>query len=460
MTTTLKCPNPSCPYQFDASSVPAGVVLACPRCAMRFTLGPPPAAPAQQYYQAPAYQQSPTDEAFGGMTPAAARADGAEDRPRLPVRTSQLQTVLLAGVAVVALAGAAIAVWYKVTHKDDDLSNDPSTFFKDKNLSMVPLPEPWIQDGSRQAELGSPYMITYRRDNPEAYISIGARDYKSREPRATELEYGLTDALEKILAPGTLQRSQPEETTWLGMPVRGFRFHAQLKSGAVIDGEAYHVSHKGIAYWFLAWTGENEIYYEQKAAFADARKGCKLLDQRKDWKPTLGTVVEFKDNVLGYAISDGEEIWREETSEERIKAEDPRAEKFLTARIKRKGRDFPFEAELVIYVLDSKGDPLEQGRAFIEAKENADPENRGKNAFVPHTEDQSFDEPNPVDGHAPYVLLKSTNSLDKSSRLWAISAIQIGNKTVVAAAKCSFAEEERKHFERKFVVLVRSLRAN
>src|SRR5205807_9038038 len=58
MANALKCPNPSCPYLFDPTGVPAGVVLACPRCGMRFTVGPavtaptpspvapPPAAPA------------------------------------------------------------------------------------------------------------------------------------------------------------------------------------------------------------------------------------------------------------------------------------------------------------------------------------------------------------------------------------------------------------------------------
>lgn len=45
----LKCPNPSCPFLFDPTQVPPGAVLTCPRCGMRFTLGPttfqPPAPP-------------------------------------------------------------------------------------------------------------------------------------------------------------------------------------------------------------------------------------------------------------------------------------------------------------------------------------------------------------------------------------------------------------------------------
>lgn len=393
------------------------------------------------------------------MGPTSATQRATTVAPRLPVRTSRLQTLLLVAVAAVALAAAIIAVWYKLAHKPEELSPDAAAQFKEKNLSLEPMPSPWTPDGTKQAELGSPYMAVYHRDNPEAYIAIGARDYSTRQPRATELEYGLTDSLEKIVSPGTLQRSSPDATTWLGSQVQGFKFHAQLRNGGVIDGEAYHVTHKGIAYWFLAWTGENETYNEQKSAFALARSHCKLLDLRKDWKPTQGNIVEFKNNVLGYTISDGEEIWHEEASEERIKAEDMNADKYLTARIKRRGRDFSSEAELVLIILDSKGDPLDQGQRYIEAKENADIENRGKNTFVKHAEDTSYDEPNPVDGNAPFVLLKSTNSLDKSSRLWAVSAIRIGDKTVVAVAKCFFSEEDRKQFERKFVVLVKSLRA-
>src|SRR5437763_14122909 len=54
MSNMLKCPNPSCPYVFDPSQVPVGVVLSCPRCAMQFTLGPPQAAAAPTAPGAPA----------------------------------------------------------------------------------------------------------------------------------------------------------------------------------------------------------------------------------------------------------------------------------------------------------------------------------------------------------------------------------------------------------------------
>ena len=46
----MKCPNAQCTFRFDPAKVPAGAVLTCPRCAMRFTLGThPPSAPPAGY---------------------------------------------------------------------------------------------------------------------------------------------------------------------------------------------------------------------------------------------------------------------------------------------------------------------------------------------------------------------------------------------------------------------------
>src|SRR5436305_13565696 len=72
MSNMLKCPNPSCPYVFDPSQVPVGVVLSCPRCAMQFTLGPPaPLAPPSTTAAVPPNQapaQFPQTEAeFQGI---------------------------------------------------------------------------------------------------------------------------------------------------------------------------------------------------------------------------------------------------------------------------------------------------------------------------------------------------------------------------------------------------------
>src|SRR5262245_23641478 len=152
MALTLKCPNPSCSYLFDPATVPAGVVLACPRCAMRFTLGTP-AAPPPPGHHPQNELPSDTNLAFSGLSTATPR-DDAGGWARLPVRGSRLQMFLLVLVAAVALAGAAVAVRYKLTHKPEDLPPDLSLMFKEKNLSVEGAPGPWVRDEDMRVSLG------------------------------------------------------------------------------------------------------------------------------------------------------------------------------------------------------------------------------------------------------------------------------------------------------------------
>ena len=83
----------------------------------------------------------------------------------------------------------------------------------------------------------------------------------------------------------------------------------------------------------------------------------------------------------------------------------------------------------------------------------------GMNTFTDHGSTLEGDPViNTVPGNAEYVLLKSTNSLDKTFNwLHAISAVKIGEKLIVAHAKCQWSA--RAAFDTKFVQLVKSLRA-
>lgn len=491
MASALKCPNPSCPYLFDPTTVPPGVVLACPRCGMRFTLGPPvppPAAPspaeaaatatfpgtprgytappppppgyARPGYSAPA---PPANAPFSEMTPEAAKPDG-EEGPRLPVRSSKFQTALLVAVAAVALAAAGVAVWWKLSSRDDVAESPTAQRFKDENLSFDPPPAPWTRDEDTRAKLGLPFIFVYRRDNPEAVMAFGVKDFKTTEPRPSDLEKPLTRVLRKLIDPTTLKMyldHDDVEPTWLGQPARKrFKFTGVLRTGGAVEGQVVAVSYKGLGYWFLSWTGSADIYEEQKAAFAGGRKRLKLLELREGWKETQPSVVEFKGDTVAYSISDGEGIWKEVADAGDRMGQDPKADKFLRAKIKDEGQDFGREAELLVLVLDAEGaDPLDQARRYVEGQVNRDVELTGRVKFEPHTEDTRFDAPNPVPGNAPFVLLKGTNERSRQGRLWAISAIRVGDKTVAASASCLFTEDERREFERKFVELVKSLKA-
>lgn len=450
---------------------------------MRFTLGPPvpqssavtPGSfqpPPAAYPGAGLYGSSgvagqsavsPRESLPSEAERPAATAPVLRSRPQLPIRSSRLQTFLLGLVGVLALGAAGVVVWYKLTYQPTPLPGDRLEQFKDLNLAFEPPPSPWVRDEDMKARLGSPFRLVYRRDNPEAYFAIGAQDFDPRSPRAGELRSGFIQSLGRLLEEGTLREFEPQERTWMGQDISGFKFTGRLTTGATIEGEAYAIRYNGFGYWFLAWTGENELYQEQKGAFAEARGRCKLLDLRREWKERQSSVVAFKNNVVGYTILDAEGIWHEESNDRLVKGEDPRADKLLHARIKRRGSDFAEEASVMVLILDQVGDPLQIARSYLEQQANANVELFGKSTFTESTERLEGDPlPDPVAGNAPVLLLRSVNDRDPTqSRFWVISAITVktpmGERIVAVCGRCSW--RDRATFDTRLVQLAKSLHA-
>jgi len=393
------------------------------------------------------------------MTPETARADG-EEGPRLPVKASKLQSYILMGVGIISLCSAGVAVWYKVSHRNpQNASSGEILKDKEKNFSLEPPPKPWFRDEDMKVKLGSPYIHVYRREEPEAYMAFGAKDYPNSSPRPSQLDAGLEAALDKIIEKDTRKKYPFEgDTTWMGQETRCFKFEGALKGGGKVEGDAMTFGHKGVGYWFLSWTG-SDLYPDQKVYFVEGRRRCKLLELRKTWTEKQSPVVPFKNTDIPYTILDAEGMWVEEPDEARVKAEDPKADKFLITKKDRK-RDVNDEAEMVVLILDGSGNPLADAKAYVEAQANKSVETRGKNTFTEHGGVLEGDPtPNTVDGNAEYALLKSENSLDRGHAwLYAISAIQVGSKTVAVVAKCQWSQ--RAAFDTKFVQLVKSLRGS
>ena len=150
MSNSLKCPNPSCPFLFDPSQVPAGAVLTCPRCGMRFTLGPtagmPPPQPAEpsppaspEYLEPelsippPAQTESPAyKKTRTGTRP---KSKAGESFPWLP---------LLGIIAVVATAiGVGVLLFQS---QSGGTSTAGEKIFRDVNIAYKAPETDWDQD--------------------------------------------------------------------------------------------------------------------------------------------------------------------------------------------------------------------------------------------------------------------------------------------------------------------------
>ena len=476
MSNMLKCPNPSCPYVFDPSQVPVGVVLSCPRCAMQFTLGAPATAapPSTTAALPPSAPPVPGVPAQPDFTSAGGTAT--QQRPEPPRerfsegppgrRTNKTQVFILATIAAVLMAGTALAIIFKLMRRGESVSSDTVSRLKDLNIGVDTPPPGWTRHDDTRVRVGSPYVLAYKREGPEAYMAFGASEPgKGRAPRPSEMKADLMRAFSAGLQFSKLSIETSGETKWLGediAPELGFQFRAESSDGLRWAGEAFAVSHKGFAYYWLSWCQESD-FDGLKSEFAAFRGKFKVLDLRKDWKETQSNVIDYKGDKVPYTISDAEEIWREFGIAEE-KATDPDLDRLLRARLtpKRDRHALPDEAELRVYVLDGAGDPLEVARKFAEDKEKErvrelNPE------FTPPTFEALTDaeQGDPilasVPKSAPVVRLKSkVNESSNAARLIVASGLKVGDKIVVVRCWCEYSK--RGVFETKFVQIASSLR--
>jgi hypothetical protein len=492
MSNMLKCPNPSCPYVFDPSQVPVGVVLSCPRCAMQFTLGPPaPVAPPSTTAALPPNRppapSSPTESDFEAVGRTATqerqarteRADRTAARPaREPSAPRVAETFGLKNwhIYLVAALSAVVAVLFvmlgpRLFRRDRDTGpTDALSRWPDLNAGVDTPPSDWTRDDSMRVKLGSPYVISYKRENPEAYMAFGANAFgsdhtKGRTPRPSEMSTDLKRAFPKFFDMSSFRDEAAPESKWLGetiAPSLGFKFRAQSSDGLAWAGEAYAVSHKGMAYYWLSWCQEND-FDGLKGQFADFRNKFRILELRKNWKDAGGNIVDYKGDKVPYTLSDSEEVWREISIADE-KMADPDLDKLLRVRLTPKGdrHAIPEEAELRVYVLDGGGEPLAVARKFAEDKETARI-NELNPDFAPPTFEELTDgeQGDPITGTAPktaqVVRLRSkVKESMNAGRLIVASGLKVGDKTVVVRCWCESAR--RNMFETKLVQIASSLR--
>lgn len=469
MSSALKCPNPSCPYLFDPSRVPAGVILTCPRCAMRFTLGTPTVAGTFPGAGAlPPPSTPPTEPSFDTAPPRPPRPPTTNGQPAAPVAPApeweqeasdpagRRQTIILGTIVAVLLAGAALAIYFHVT-ADPKPTRGGGTEVPDLNLSFDPPGPAWSLDEEMRAKLGSPVKFVYHRLDPDAYLAIGARDYETRNPRAGDLRDGLMGPLRKLFENVRVETDLPK-AKWLGHDARAFQFRAQSRDGNV-GGVCHAVGHKGVAYWAIGWCGENDVE-ALLPQFEAVREQFHLMDRRDKWQPKEGTSREFRGERADYRLTDTEGVWKR--ADTKAEDEDPQADLYLKATLKRRGQDFAHEAELLVFVVDGGGgDPLQDARKYVEDRRTA--EIRRANAeFTPAFKELTGDpdaDPlaNPGEPQTGVVRLQSTVAgASGQSRLIVVSGIRADGKLVVVQAWCDWSE--RSAFETLFMQVAGSLR--
>jgi hypothetical protein len=208
----------------------------------------------------------------------------------------------------------------------------------------------------------------------------------------------------------------------------------------------------------VCWTGEGD----SGAAFPefDATRGrFRLLTTRDKWTAKEGATRSYGGHRYDYQVLDGEGIWSE-PPDPKANEFDPAGNLYLRAKEKRKGRDFPLEAELLVLLLDPAGDdPLAQGVKYVQAARKAEVEKTPglKVEFVPRAGDPEGDPANPIEPTAPVARFEEkVQGARGAGRLRVVSARRMGEKVVVVTAWCAW--EDRLVFEDRLTQIAGSLR--
>jgi hypothetical protein len=452
----LKCPNPSCSFLFDPTQVPPGALLTCPRCGMRFTLGPPPGSappPPAPVPAAPPVLEEDTESPEAPRTPPQRRKSGSP----FPVMLALGGAMLFLGVIAAALF---IAMRVKSTNTSAASATDGEIAVVDKNFAYKMPGSPWEKDPATQNALGVTAFALHRTEAPEAWAALSVSDYETRSPLQAELSEKMHDHLNRLfldVAPDLAL----EPTKWAGQDAQKCQFRGRHKTtDTICVGECYLLSYRGIGYWWYAWAAERDV-----AAVADEltamRERFRLLDQRKNWNEAIATETVYRSESGKYRLSNFEKIWSKPEGLE-PKDEDPKADLLLKGVLKgRNRRDVYPTANLVVLVLADGGDPMSVAGKYVRKRHTPDAELFGPTAITELTGDPVGDPPvGDEKTVAPVARLKVSpggeNASKSAEKLVVYSAIKVGDEVIVAEAQCPWAQ--RATWERRLMQLVGSLR--
>ena len=472
MANALKCPNPSCPFLFDPTQVPPGAILTCPRCGMRFTLGPVappppvPAAPADAFDMTRSLPpglpaEAPTIPSPVEPVPPSVEAP-AKSRPlvRAHRNTEKFAWRPLLGVlAVVATAVAlGVAVFSKLSSSGGGSSGTSN--FEERNVSYrLPVPN-WERDDDAKALFGA-NLVGLKRTGGAAVVAIEARDYKTRNPQPGELKEGITDRLRPLF--DDLDSHEEEGTAWAGIAAIKFTFRGTATGklgGGTHLGEAYAIANRGIGYWFFAVAPESEANL-LAADLDELRSRLKFLAERDDWKESTSASVLLVGDAADYRLTDGDGWWKKLPDPH---IEDPRADLAYDAEFKsRVKRDVKPRARVAVLILDPTGDDaVATLREYLRLQYE---KLYGLKNWQEITDPPLGDGPSSGDRRGTDTLrFKVTGNDANTAKLVVISAIKLnaqtaeGGKPMVVGAHAACPFEYQMYWEKRLVQLAGSLR--
>ena len=232
------------------------------------------------------------------------------------------------------------------------------------NCQFIVPPAPWAQDISLRVPTGA-NLLTLRRRDPNAWLALAAKDYKTRTPRDAEVIDEGVRRLEGYFR--NFQWEQKGDVDMAGQRAQHLIFQGEANE-VRMSGVCYVLTARGIAYWLTLWTPAATADKEG-AELRNMAERFSLLHERDGWAEKRPPVKTFRGTRLAYTLRDTEGIWEREPEPQNADAD---ADLLLRGRDQADPKDVSRMAQVLVLVLGKQGDPAAAARSHLEAQEKKD----------------------------------------------------------------------------------------
>jgi hypothetical protein len=447
--TPLKCPNPGCPFLFDPSQVPPGAVLACPRCGLRFTLGPTPT-------HAPPAPSEPNGLSFPKAEPPArkpAKSKDPEVRDEEPGdevaegRSISLKAIVLACLGVLILGGVAVTyLVIKANRKKETINNE--VLAAQYGLAIKPLDAStgWEKNDAAKDAFDGKLFGYVRSGSPEAWIVADAKKY-DYAVRPTDLKERMNEQLARNFSevPPNLEAVP---ASLLGMPAQKFSFRGlHRETNAVCLGDVYAVAMNTVGIWIYQYAGETD-YAKLEDAFQSARASLRKLPKAGgEAAPRFDKPYRSKSGL--FVVTDTDGVWEKKNGPE---TQDAKAELWLRGTGRTGGRRDPANtADLIVAVLDDGAEAEKHVLAQMNEGYKTEPLTSEPTGDLPASGELK------MDAEVTRLKLRYPGADPSSHKLIVYASVPSGGKSVVAYATCTLKDLE--YWEQRLMQIVGSLKA-
>ncbi len=461
----VKCPNPSCPFQFDASLVPPGAVIACPQCRLQFQLpqvaaAPPPAAAEPEVLDAdalptdttPARGERRRDRDKGDADGKGGRGRRSRDDDAPPRKKGSMALILVVvavGVALICCGGGAGLMMLIASLQKKPSNTSPYTY-PDYALSYSGPGEGWEEDKETQNQWKF-RLAGFKSKSPEGYIAV--------QVMKTEGEAGKGDLLPAAVAAlkdkfdDLDEKLTPTEAKLLGATAEKYEFTGVYKTTDTgCRGEVYAVAVRNLKVWVYCWA-ERDKFGDLAPAFEGFRAGMKLETKANETK-IQRQVTPFRTNSGLYTLTDTEGLWKKQEDPTR---QDAAADLWL-AGFKRDAASGQLKtkptADLVVATIEPKGDAKTQAKAHI-LEQFADGAATNVQDGDPVGETPSSGAVAASDS-VMRMTMKYPGADRSIEKMMVYSVIDTGGKRVVAYGWCQLGESN--YWEQRLMLLVGTLK--